>query len=138
MSQAAVSQLEMVVVLSLLFSKTFVNCTNSIGVCSKNCLMCSFNIRHTCRGVFCLVDHSDLSFAMDKTVPSFVITSVVESLGMALGSWAGSLGMARGSECRSIPWWFRRCSLSCDCVGNGWSQNRTMGLLCSSWFPCGI
>ena len=36
MSQAAVSQLEMVVVLSLFFSKTFINCTNSIGVCSKN------------------------------------------------------------------------------------------------------
>ena len=103
MSQAAVSQLEMVVVLSLLFSKTFVNCTNNIGVCSKNCLMCSFNIHHTCWGDLWLVDHSDLSFAMDRAIPSFVITSVVESLGRAFGGWAGSLGMARGSEYRSIP-----------------------------------
>ena len=104
MSQAAVSQLGMVVVLFLLFSKTFVNCTNSIGVCSKNCLMCSFKIHHTCWGDLRSADHSDLSFAMVKTIPSFVITSVVQSLGRALGSWAGSLGTAFGSECRSIPW----------------------------------
>ena len=51
-----------------------------------------------------MADHSDLSFAMVKTIPSFVITSVVQSLGRALGSWAGSLGTAFGSECRSIPW----------------------------------
>ena len=67
MSQAVVSQQVMVVVLSFLFSKKFMYCVNSTGVCSKNCLTCSFRILCVCRGEMLTV-RSDLSFAMAKIV----------------------------------------------------------------------
>ena len=102
MFQAAVSQPDMVSVLSLFFSKVFVNSTNSIGVCSRNCLMCSLIIPHTCCGGLRSVVHSDLLLAVAKTIQSFLITSDVQSLGRALGSWAGILGIALGRACRSI------------------------------------
>ena len=99
-----VSQLEMVFASVLLFSKVFMNCMNNIGVFSKNCLMCSRRFHHTCRGVLRTEVHSDLAFAIAKTIPSFVITSDVQSLRWALGNCAGNLGMARGRAYRSIPW----------------------------------
>ena len=104
MFQAAVSQPDMVSVLSLFLSKVFVNSTNSIGVCSKNCLMCSLIIPHTCCGGLWSVVHSDLRLAVAKIIQSFSITSGAQSLGRAFGSWAVILGVALGRACRSILW----------------------------------
>ena len=103
-SQAIVSQLEMVFASVSLFSKVFMNCMNNIGVFSKNCLMCSRRFHHSCRGVLRTEVHSDLAFAIAKTIPSFVITSDVQSLRWALGNCAGNLGMARGRAYRSMSW----------------------------------
>ena len=50
-SQAAVSQPEMVAGLSVFLSKTFTYCANNIGMCSKNCWMCSLKIHHAGWGV---------------------------------------------------------------------------------------
>ena len=103
LSQAVDSHQEMLV-LCLVSPNFSTYCLNRVGVCSKNCLICSFKIHHTCWGDVRLVGHSDLSLAVAKTIPSFVITSDVQSLRWALGNCAGNLGMARGRAYRSIPW----------------------------------
>ena len=101
LSQAVDSHLAMLV-LCLLSSTSSIYCMNRVGVCSKNCLICSFIGFHSW-GDLWLAGRSDPPVAIVKTMSIFLITSAMWSLGSACGGCAGSLRMALGSVCRSIP-----------------------------------
>ena len=136
LSQAVDSHLEMLV-LCLLSSNLSIYCMNRVGVCSKNCLICSFIGFHSW-GDLWLAGCSDPLVAIVKTMSSFVITSAVRSLGNACGSCAGGLRMAWGNACSSIPWLMRRWLSNLLVVVSLLSQNMTMGLSYVSLSSCVI
>ena len=134
LSQAFDSHQEMLV-LCLVSPNLSIYCVNRVGVCSKNCLICSFIGFHSW-GDLWLAGCSDPLVAIVKTMSSFVITSAVRSLGNACGSCAGGLRMAWGNACSSIPWLMRRWFSILFVVVSFLSQNMTTGLSCVSLSSC--